>query len=88
MHVVSVLVGLSGVVTFLVAVFGSAETTFGITKYDALACSAILVLIATWTQVGTIHHMMLEKRGGRWCRFLTFSASVSNICLRRQIGTS
>ena len=63
MHVVSVAIGLIGVATFLIAVFGSAEATFGITKADALACSAILILIAIWGQVGTIHHMMLERRG-------------------------
>jgi len=63
MHVASVIVGFIGVAVFLIAVFGSAEVTFGITKADALACSAILILIATWVQVATIHHMMLEKRG-------------------------
>lgn len=63
MHVVSVTVGLIGVITFLITVFGNAETAFGITKMDALACSAILILLAIWGQMGTIHHMMLEKRG-------------------------
>lgn len=63
MHVVSVIVGLAGVVSFLVAIFGSAENVFGITKADTLACAAILILIAIWTQIATIHHMMLEKRG-------------------------
>jgi len=63
MHVGSVIVGFIGVVIFLIAVFGSAEATFGIAKMDALACSAILILIAIWTQVGTIHHMMLEQKG-------------------------
>lgn len=63
MHVASVVAGLIGVLVFLITVFGSADATFGITKADALACSAILILIATWTQVATIHHMMLEKRG-------------------------
>ena len=63
MHVASVVVGCIGVVTFIIAVFGRAEATLGITKADALACTAILILIATWTQIGTIHHMMLEKRG-------------------------
>lgn len=62
-HVVSVVAGLIGVAVFLISVFGSADATFGITKMDALACSAILILIATWTQVATIHHMMLEKKG-------------------------
>lgn len=63
MHVASVITGCIGVIVFLITVFGSAEATFGITKMDALACSAILILIATWTQVATIHHMMLEKTG-------------------------
>jgi len=64
MHVGSVIVGLIGSVTFLITVFGNAEATFGITKADALACSAILILIAIWIQIGTIHHMMLERTGG------------------------
>ncbi|OGG52688.1 hypothetical protein A2851_00575 [Candidatus Kaiserbacteria bacterium RIFCSPHIGHO2_01_FULL_53_29] len=63
MHVGSVIVGFIGVVWFLIAVFGSPESAFGITKMDALACAAILILIAIWTQIGTIHHMMLERRG-------------------------
>jgi len=63
MHVASVIVGLAGVVTFLIAVFGGSGAVFGITKVDALFCSGILILIAIWGQVGTIHHMMLEKQG-------------------------
>lgn len=64
MHVVSVIVGLVGVVTFASAVLGGLDNlVFGITKVDALLCSAILILIATWLQIATIHHMMLEKRG-------------------------
>ena len=64
MHVASVIVGVAGVVTFAGAVLGGADNlVFGVTKMDALACSAILVLIAVWLSVGTIHHMMLEKRG-------------------------
>jgi hypothetical protein len=63
MHVASVIVGFAGVISFLIAVFGNAEATFGITKMDTLACAAVLVLIAIWTQIATIHHMVLEKRG-------------------------
>ena len=64
MHVVSVIVGLVGVVTFLGAVLGGADNlVFGVTKVDALLCSAILILIAMWLQIATIHHMMLEKKG-------------------------
>lgn len=63
MHVVSVMVGLAGVIAFLAAVLGGADNSvFGITKADALLCAGILILIAIWLQVGTIHHMMLEKK--------------------------
>lgn len=64
MHVISVLAGFAGVVTFVGAILGGSDNlVFGITKADALLCSAILILIAIWLQVATIHHMMLEKKG-------------------------
>ena len=64
MHVVSVVVGVIGVGMFIGAIrIGSNEMVYGITKMDALACIAILILIATWLQIATIHHMMLEKKG-------------------------
>lgn len=65
MHVASVIVGLIGVVVFLKTLgVPSDGMVFGITKFDALFCVVILFLIAIWGQIGTIHHMMLEKRGG------------------------
>ncbi len=64
MHVTSVMVGFIGVIAFLGAVIGGGDNlVFGITKVDALLCAGILMLIAIWLQVATIHHMMLEKRG-------------------------
>lgn len=64
MHVTSVIVGFAGVITFAAAILGGGNGfVLGITKVDALLCSAILILIATWLQLATIHHMMLEKRG-------------------------
>lgn len=64
MHVVSVMFGLAGVITFFSAVFGGADNlVWGVTKIDALLCAGILILIALWLQVATVHHMMLEKRG-------------------------
>ena len=64
MHIASVVVGLAGVVAFAGAILGGADDlVFGITKVDALLCAAILILIAIWLSIGTIHHMMLEKRG-------------------------
>ena len=64
MHVASVIVGFAGVITFASAIFGGADNlVFGVTKVDALLCAGILILIAIWLQIATIHHMMLEKRG-------------------------
>ena len=64
LHVISVVVGFAGVVTFLGAILGGSDNSvFGVTKTDALLCSAILVLFAIWGGIGAIHHMMLEKRG-------------------------
>jgi len=64
MHVGSVIIGFDGVIVFASAMFNGADNlVFGITKFDALFCAAILILIAIWGQIGTIHHMMLEKKG-------------------------
>ena len=64
MHVGSVIIGFIGVITFIGALIGGGDNlVFGITKMDALACAAILILITTWLQIATIHHMMLEKNG-------------------------
>ncbi len=64
MHVVSVIVGFAGVASFMVAILGGVDNpVFGVTKVDALLCAGILILIAIWIQIATIHHMMLEKRG-------------------------
>lgn len=64
MHVGSVVVGFAGVVAFIGAIIGGGDNlVFGITKVDALLCAGILILIAIWLQIATIHHMMLEKRG-------------------------
>lgn len=64
MHVGSVVVGFAGVITFVGTLIGGGDNlVFGITKFDGLFCAAILILIAIWVQIGTIHHMMLEKNG-------------------------
>ena len=64
LHVLSVLAGVAGVVTFIGTLVGGGDNlVFGVTKFDGLFCAAILVLIAIWGQIGTIHHMMLEKNG-------------------------
>jgi hypothetical protein len=63
-HVGSVIVGFVGVFTFIGTLIGGGDNlVFGVTKMDGLFCAAILILIATWLQIATIHHMMLEKKG-------------------------
>lgn len=63
-HVASVIVGFAGVIAFSAAVLGGSDNlVFGITKVDALLCAGILILVAIWGQIATIHHMMLEKQG-------------------------
>ena len=63
-HILSVVSGIVGVIVFAGAILGGADNiVFGITKTDALLCSGILILIAIWLQVATIHHIMLEKKG-------------------------
>jgi len=64
MHIGSVIVGFAGVITFIGALLGGGDNIVaGVTKIDALLCAGILILIATWLQLATIHHMMLEKKG-------------------------
>ena len=64
LHVGSVVAGLVGVITFTGALIGGADNqVFGVTKMDALLCSAILILMAIWFVLGAMHHMMLEKTG-------------------------
>lgn len=64
MHVASIVVGFAGIITFVTAIFSGADNlVFGVTKADALLCAGILMLVAIWLAIGTIHHMMLEKKG-------------------------
>lgn len=63
LHITSIIVGIIGVITFVGAIIGGGDNlVFGITKIDTLLCSGILILIAIWVQIATIHHMMLEKK--------------------------
>ena len=64
LHVASIIVGFAGVILFAGAILGGSDNVvLGVTKIDALLCAGMLVLIAIWLQLATIHHMMLEKRG-------------------------
>ena len=62
-HVLNVLVGFAGVVTAIVAVAASDGLVRGLTREHLLLCSGLLMLIAIWLAVNTVHHVMLEKTG-------------------------
>jgi len=64
MHVLSVIVGVTGIIVFISAIIGGSDNVvFGITKFDALACAGIIILIAIWLGIGTIHHVIIEQKG-------------------------
>lgn len=62
----SVLTGFAGIISALVGVWaGPNELVWGLTREHWLLCSGLLMLIAIWTAISTIHHKMLE-RNGEW----------------------
>ena len=63
LHVISVIVGVASIVTALVAVAAGSAGIWGLTKEHILLCSGLLMLIAIWLAVSTVHHVMLEDRG-------------------------
>ena len=64
LHVVSVLVGLTGVVMLLGAwTAGEGSTAFGLNQAHLFMDAIVLTLIAIWLQLGTMHHMKLEEKG-------------------------
>jgi uncharacterized membrane protein len=64
LHVASVVAGFAGIVSAIVGgVMSESAIVWGITRDHWLFCSGLLMLIAIWFTVSTIHHMMLEKKG-------------------------
>ena len=69
MHVLSVISGVLGVLSFLGLFGGGMMSGFsGMMGYGQGYTSMpiggmVLILIAIWLQIATIHHMMLEKKG-------------------------
>ncbi len=65
MHVISVVMGIAGVVmsAWVVLFWPDGAVWFGATKGVMMFCSITSLLAAIWLQIATIHHMMLEKRG-------------------------
>ncbi len=64
LHVVSVVAGFWGVLALIGAwLAGENGTIWGFSQQHCFYDAIILVLIAIWSQLGAMHHMMLEKNG-------------------------
>lgn len=64
LHVVSVVVGVAGIVALVGAyIAGPSGTVFGFNQNHLFIDAGISILIAIWLQLATLHHMMLEKKG-------------------------
>ncbi|HRI05170.1 MAG TPA: hypothetical protein PLL77_15645 [Pyrinomonadaceae bacterium] len=63
MHILNVLVGFAGVATAIVGVLMGTGLLWGVNREHFLLCSGLLMLIAIWLAVNTVHHVMLEKTG-------------------------
>jgi len=62
-HILNVLVGFVGVATATVGVLAGNNLVWGLTREHLLLCSGVLMLIAIWLAVNTVHHVMLENKG-------------------------
>ncbi len=63
-HVIGAIVGWVGVIALLSAWFASKNgLVLGMSETHLFMDAIVLVLVAIWLQLGTIHHMMLEKTG-------------------------
>ena len=64
-HVLSVLLGLTGVVMWTVAILAwpAGVVRFGVTREMMLLCAIISLLTAIWLVIGAMHHITLEKTG-------------------------
>lgn len=66
LHVVSVIIGFFGIITAFAGVSaGSDMLVWGLTREHLFLCSGLLILIAIWFTVSTLHHMKLEEKGER-----------------------
>ena len=64
-HVLSVLLGLTGIVMWSVAILAWPAGTirFGVTREVMLLCAIVSLLTAIWLVIGAMHHITLEKSG-------------------------
>ena len=65
LHVLSVLLGLTGLGLWAVAILGmpAGVFRFGQTRETMLLCAILSFLTAIWLVISAMHHMTLETRG-------------------------
>ncbi|MDQ3099721.1 MAG: hypothetical protein M3Q44_08310 [bacterium] len=64
LHVLSIVGGATGIVTFIAAcTIGANDTWLSYTREHLLLSAVAFFVLAIWLQVATMHHMMLEKKG-------------------------
>lgn len=63
LHVLSVLLGLTGIVMWAVAVltWPAGAVRFGATTETMLLCAGLSLLAAIWLVISAMHHLALEK---------------------------
>ena len=61
-YVLNVLVGFAGVGTAIAGVVAT-NLVWGLSREHLHLCSGLLMLIAIWLAVNTVHHVLLEKNG-------------------------
>ncbi len=63
-HVLNVIVGFVGVFALLSAwIAGENGTVLGFNQDHLFKDAQILILIAIWISIATVHHMKLEEKG-------------------------
>jgi hypothetical protein len=63
LHIVSVIAGFWGVLALVGAwLAGQDGTIWGFSQQHCFYDAIVLVLIAIWLQLATMHHIMLEKK--------------------------
>ncbi len=67
-HILSVLLGLIGLVMWFVAILAwpAGVVRFGVTREMMLLCAILSFLTAIWLLIGAMHHITLAKMGERY----------------------
>jgi len=62
-HGASILIGVAGIITALMGAKAGEGMMWGLSREHLFLCAGLLMLVAIWFAIGTIHHMKLEEKG-------------------------